>query len=459
MATFIMLTPPGQAPEVITVYDSVSLSQSMTDRAGSFSISLPVLKSVDITRFVVGTDVFITQESHNFRGYVTNPPVKINGPIKTVVLEGADYSAKTQKIIVTESYASQKISDIVADLFTKYLPWATSNIQTCDIEISINIPDLFLWDVLENLCTISSFQWNIDYTLQFNFFASTISTNPNTITENSYHQGTANFVRDASKLVNKLWVKGSTALSLPISETKTLSASPIQLLYKPHDISITVGGVAKTIGIQNIDAVGTKDFLLNYNEKVIIPDLVTTGTAVITYKYGYPVKVLLVDDISIDKYGQYEDILNVSTGDSALATQMGINYIAKHSNPVLIGSCEPFAGDYNPGELISVDIPVLDINESLVIKSVTYDSYPLKPVSIKIDLENTTGDLTNILKQFQKRLEKLESLNTQNDNEIVQQYRTYSDSIVYPKLQDDGVVFSVHDYMKCGTQRAGGWYV
>ena len=68
--TTIIVTPPSAAAETIKVYNSVTTNQSTTDRAGSFMLSLPFHSTADITAYVVGTDVQITQGTHSFRGFV-----------------------------------------------------------------------------------------------------------------------------------------------------------------------------------------------------------------------------------------------------------------------------------------------------------------------------------------------------------------------------------------------------
>lgn len=449
------------AQETIKAYESVSIQQSTTDRAGTFTIILPFHATASTTAYVVGTDVQIQQEDHHFRGYVQNPPIVLNGPFKMLSLEGLEYSAKAQKIVVTESYtAGDTVSVIVADLVSTYLPWVTSDIATCDIVMDDKYPDKFLWDVLEKICSVVGYNWYIDENWVFRFFASSTQTNPAGITENNYHKGSASFQEDSSKLVNKLWVKGSKAISTTTaSQTVTVTTANITLDYKPFNIRVSVGGVPKTVGIQNIDAENTKDFLLNFQEKLLIPDNVTTGTAVIIYNYEYPVKILLYNNESINTYGQVEDILKVNTGDRNLATQIGLTYLNKHANPILSGNISPFEGNYNAGELVNVNIPKLSINQDLVIKSVTYESYPTRPISIKLQLENRVDDITDILKQFSKRLDQLEDLNTNNNNELVEQYRTFDDSITLPILQDDGISYTVHEYLFTGIGYCGQFYI
>lgn len=462
MSTTIQLTPPSATgATTILVYESVTTQESITDRAGSFNLSLPFVATSDITAYVVGTDVQITQDSHVFRGFVKNPPQILVGNIKTLNLEGLEYSAKAQSVVVTESFtADYTISYIVNYLVSAYLTWATADIETSLMTLNMKIPDRFLWDVMEDICNYSGFNWYIDENLVFHFNSTTATINTASITASNYWKGSASFSEDSSKLVNKLWVKGAEAISTStVSQTVEVTTANITLDYKPHNIEATVGTATATVGIQNIHASGTKDFLLNYNEKLLIPDVTTSGTAVITYNYKYPVKILLYDNPSIATYGQLEDILKVATNDRDIATQQGLIHLNKYKQPVLSGSISPFSGTYKAGELINVNIPNMSIDSNLLIKSVRYTSVPTLPIKIDLELENRIEDITDVLKQFNKRLEKLEAVGLNDDNELIEQYRSYTDEITVPVLTDDGITYTLHDYIMAGMPYSGPFYV
>jgi hypothetical protein len=215
-----------------------------------------------------------------------------------------------------------------------------------------------------------------------------------------------------------LWVKGGKALSEVYPQAITVGADPIPLFYVPYSpVTVTVDDDTKTLGIQNIDAAGTYDFLLNVNEKLLIPDQCTTGTGTISYKYEYPIKILLEEPISQGQYGIFEDILTVDTTDHDLALELGYRHLFKYSQPVISGSIEPFSGVYKPGEYILVQIASLNIDQYLEIKDVTYDSIPGKGrVDIKLQLDSPERDVSNILKDLNKRLAALEK-STQKDDE------------------------------------------
>jgi hypothetical protein len=361
--------------------------------------------------FPVGSDVRITQDDHIFRGWVLNPGKQLDGAIRNVEVSGPDYTAKTQKIVVTESYTNTAISDIVTNLFSTYVPWATrTNIKTCSKAITIKFADKFLWDAMEQLCEISSYEWYIDENLDVHFFEPDTRVNSNVLKEGTFWKGSATLKPDASKLVNKLWVKGGKALSDNFTQSITVNGTtPIPLYYKPRatteGVIVTIDGVQKTVGIQNLTPAGTVDFLLNFEEKLLIPDLTTTGTGTIVYRYEYPIKLLLEEPVSREKYGLFEDVYNVDTNDRAIALELGLRYLAKYSYPVTSGEIRPFSGIYKPGELVKVEIPELNVNEYLQIKEVKYESVKGESrVDRSLQLESPERDLSMVLKDFGRRL-------------------------------------------------------
>jgi hypothetical protein len=76
MPTTIKITPPNGVQETIEAYENCTVNTSITDRAGSFSLVLPFRFDEDISRFVVGTDVQIDKNGHDFRGWDIKPEEK-----------------------------------------------------------------------------------------------------------------------------------------------------------------------------------------------------------------------------------------------------------------------------------------------------------------------------------------------------------------------------------------------
>ena len=163
MATKIYITPPYEPEQELVIYDKCTVSMSATDRAGSISIGSTSLDDSFFDKFTVGSDIRIIQDGNVSRGWILNPPRNISGKLNNIEIQGLSYAARTQKILVTEVYANQTISDIVIDLFTTYMPeYNRESIVICDKTISIKFSDVFLFDAMEQLATLAGYEWFID---------------------------------------------------------------------------------------------------------------------------------------------------------------------------------------------------------------------------------------------------------------------------------------------------------
>lgn len=259
--------------------------------------------------------------------------------------------------------------------------------------------------------------------LAVHFFPQGSRINKNVIRPMKYKRGTAKLVPDSNRIVNKLWVKGGRAISELYTQNITIGTEPIPLDYSPRTpIRVTIGGVEKSLGIQHINKAGSCDFLINANEKLLIPDLVTTGSGTISYKYEYPIKILLEEPISQGQYGIFEDVIVVETDDKDLALELGYKHLYKYSQPVISGTISPISGNYRAGELIKVELPVLNIDQYLKIQEVTYTSISATEIDIGLTLETSERDLSNILKDLKQRLEKLEKISYQDEDGLVEKY-------------------------------------
>ena len=458
MSTTIKITPPNGTQKEIVSYGSCRTTLSSSDRAGSFNISIPTFDHTLVDTFPVGSDVQIFQDESVFRGWIVKPPKALDGSLRTLNFEGSTYTSRTQKIIVTESYTDIAISDIVIDLFTKYVPWVTlNNVESCDKTIATRFADSYLWDALDQLCQISSYDWYIDENLDVNFFNPSERINPIVLSLNNinFKKGTSSFTPDASKLVNKLWIKGGKTISQPYIQSITVGVNPIPLFYTVKalvgtDVTVVIDGVPKTVGIQNLDENGTKDFLLNTTEKLLVPDLCISGTGTITYKYEYPIKILIENLDSQAKYGLFEDIYKVDTGDKILAKEMGMQYLAKYSTPVTTGKIEPIGGIYKAGELIKIEIPYLNIDEYMQIKEVNCESDISGIINRTLQLSSKQRDAVSILKDMSKRLAQLEKTVFNDEDGLVEKYVFFNDTIPVPEFVDDGLTWFLHQYLLCG---------
>lgn len=160
--TVIELTPPGGSTDTLQTFTKCSVTLSATGRTGSFSLTLISLDNI-FDKYVVGTDVRITLDDNVYRGWVLNNSKQKSDSIKYVQLSGMCYTGKTQKLIITESYINETISEIVTDLCEKYIPgFNRESIYPCAKTLTIKFNEVFLFDALEQLATLAGYDWYID---------------------------------------------------------------------------------------------------------------------------------------------------------------------------------------------------------------------------------------------------------------------------------------------------------
>jgi hypothetical protein len=137
---------------------------STTDKAGSISISSSSVDDDFFSLFVVGSDIKIVQDDNTSRGWILNPPRRLEGNINYIEIQGLAYAARLQKVIINEKYtADATISEIVLDLFGKYATdYELSSVVCCNQTCNIDFPDVFLFDAMEQLATLSGYEWYID---------------------------------------------------------------------------------------------------------------------------------------------------------------------------------------------------------------------------------------------------------------------------------------------------------
>ena len=163
MATKIYITPPGGVETELIIYDRCTVLVSTTDRAGSISIGSNSKDDTFFDKFTVGSDIKIIQDGNVSRGWILNPPRNIDGKANNIEIQGLSYAARTQKILVTEVYSNQSISNIVNDLFIAYMPeYNRGSVVVCSKIISIKFADVFLFDAMEQLATLAGYEWFID---------------------------------------------------------------------------------------------------------------------------------------------------------------------------------------------------------------------------------------------------------------------------------------------------------
>lgn len=340
----------------------------------------------------IGQDVTIYFEDSDtkiFGGNIQSMPQNQISPwIYTYSVKCTDYSRGLNKKLVVETYEDKTCGYIIADIVSKYCPeFTTANVQA-GLEISfIAFNYKTVNECLKNLANLTKYDWYVDYDKDIHFFVKGTETAPyelnETATSGRFKDLTIEV--DKTQLKNRVYVRGGFYLSDLYTQYISADGKQLSFLlaYTPYEpMSVYVGGVQKTSGIDNIDKTG-KDFVVNVNEKTIKNlDYALIGAGVefkVTYKYKIPILFVADDEISQAAMvaieggdGIYEDLITDSTIETLdAARERAAAELLDYSNPIIDGEFSTDQYGYRSGQLLTVNIPSRDINSQYIIQSVT----------------------------------------------------------------------------------------
>ncbi len=342
-----------------------------------------------------GQEVVVLEGAEKrFAGRIIRAP-ETEGPVGrfSYAVEAEDYTYDLDRRKVTESYVNMTCGAVIRDIISKYAPGITGvNVQDGPVidKIKFNYENPSAG--LKRLAEISGYDWYVDYNKDLHFFARESMAAPFALTDEGGNYWDLVIEPDMSQVRNRVYVRGGIYASDPFTET--LACDGVKrawpLLYKPHaidagtPITVYLNDVQKTLGIENIDDPATKDFLLNYQEKVLKAgtNLATpaSGSHIdITYRYEVPVMVQVDDELSqaamkalVGGDGVFEHVIQDETINSLeIARQVGEADLAQYANPRVTASFKTRTPGLRAGMTIQVTISRREINRSFLITSVT----------------------------------------------------------------------------------------
>lgn len=283
-----------------------------------------------------------------------------------------DYTALLDRKLVVESYTDMSASNIFLDIVAKYCPGFTTNgvrsgapvIEATGTEFEYKPPsECFKW-----LCDYVGWHWQPDYYKDLQFFSAEDLASP--VPMGLRPGGMFRFGKhsiDTQGLRNRVYVRGGTMLSDP--QTVQWRADGVArtwvLPWGPHETSLIVADIPKTVGVENLHEEINFDYMMNFNEKYIrcsshTATPVEGATISLTAKQDIAV-ITLVEDYASQAAiaavqggdGVYEHIID----DDSLATiqaaeAVGMADLREHANPKVSGSFETeYSGVLTWGDL------------------------------------------------------------------------------------------------------------
>jgi hypothetical protein len=421
---------------------SFSITNALTDEVDICSFTF---ETSDIsTKPIEGQDITVYDDTKKkFAGHIRSAPEAEDVAGEFVYqVSCVDYQRQLDKHLVIEKYENMYAGDIAKAIITKYCSgFTTVNVKTGQIIKSIAFNYKYPGECLKELSELTSHNWYVDYDKDVHFFDQLTNKAPFSLDDKQSNFEDLEIEADISQLRNRVYFRGGTYLSDTFPETQEGGKDVWLLGYKPHDLAIEVNGDPNvTVGIENIDDPSLKDFLVNFQEKHVLPGAkATTSADAIKFKYKYDVPVLTVqDDIeSINRMkaleggdGIYEHIIVDKEVESKdLARQISQADLDKNSNPLISGSFSTNVKGLRSGQLIHITQTHRNIDDDFLIHRVTMKWLTLDTYLFRVEIASKLKGIEDLLIQLFGQSRQIEI----RDDEVLDKLLVLRDTV---KLKD-----------------------
>ncbi len=379
--------------EINSVAKNVSgtlVNDLMTKEANTASF---ILYDTYVNRPIEGQEVEIKKDGTKiFNGRITAiQSEKLSGNDFTFGIECTDWQVDLDKKMAVQTYESKTLYYIVNDLVTKYCTGFTiANVANPGATIDrVQFNYQYISECFEVLAEITGYDWYVDYDKDIHFFPIQTNDAPYELLDADTDFDNLIITPDNTQIANKIWVRGGWYKSANYPQdtiTAVAGQEEFPVRYKPHNLTVTVDAVPKTVGLEFVDDAGGHDFLLNQKEKLLKVDTISMSGAeavIMTYKYETPILAMVQST-------QSQIILKAAEGggdgikekyleDNKIETllqaeEVGNAELLKFAFQLVEGSFTSHLAGWRTGQRLHIDLTDRNIDEYYMIREVTIEA-------------------------------------------------------------------------------------
>ena len=423
-------------------YKTLQVTRTISDygASASFIITFDSPFGRHKSDFVVGNEIKIYADKDTapvtiiLTGIVENIVFEGEENTQTCTLSGRDYTARLMDVTVEPSvYTSSEISTIVTNIIDNFV----SDITTTNVDVTettlqrIAFNHTSVYEALRQLAELSGFYFYIDTNKDLHFEKREQTDSGITIDNSNILS--MNFEKTREEMANKVWIYGDRYLTTAPREIFPVGASPgsvYTLAYRPHNTQVNtsstrpgsnlIGGI---LGLSQGLSVSGTEYLVSFFDRQIVFISGTTlgystipnanGSVVVSYERDVPIARYGQNNASIIAFGPKEKVIqDKSIKDPSTAQVILINEL-QNSDPF-----DEFTArlrgwfTFIPGQLIRVNLDDFGVDKSVAILQIDYtftkDSIQNEDI-ISVVLNSKPLDLTDVIRDMQKRIDDLES--------------------------------------------------
>lgn len=291
------------------------------------------------------------------------------------------------------SYERQLAGDIIRDLVTNCLDG--EGIDVTDVQDGPEVgPIKFdfatVEEAFDQVAALAGYYWDIIYNQHLRFFDRTIYSAPWSITATSAevrNLGMLSSVQDRQKVANRVYVRLGQYLAPTETESYPGDGTSTQFnVLNPIGATpvVRVNGADQIVGIQGVDT--GHDWYWNVGSQTLYQDelgvvLTAADTIEITYTPMLSKTILGAADLTAisDRAtleglsGIYDAVIEASTATTqADAESMAEAYLAANKDATSALTFDTLENDLEVGQVISVNLPALGLNDDFLIETLTY---------------------------------------------------------------------------------------
>lgn len=374
--------------------------------------------------------------------------------ITTMIVSCTDYVRLFDSNLVHQNYLNMTDAQIIDNILTTYCSGfgiTDTNVISAVTIDQISFNYIQPSQAMRRLCDLTGRNWYIDYNKDLHYFPIGTDNAPFNITDSVTSYWDLDLALDNSQLKNRVYVRGGTKLSDPTTySTKGDGATTKFVLPdKPHNVSLTVNGVAKSVGIKNIDLSGF-NYYLNYEEKYLEQDstgvvLTSSDTLTLTYQYDIPILISVENTASIMANGSKE----FAIFDNTIATDAAANLRASaeltdYAAGLYEGSFSTMTPGFKSGQTITINSASRGINQSYIVTKVHGQSIGGGVFQYQITL--ASAKTMGIIRFLIEMLEANKNLILVSNTETVDNLLTVTDSLLSDSITDSLIIDSAGPY-------------
>lgn len=441
----IILQKGGVDVSNTVVSDSVILSSVLTKEVSTLQFN--VRRYSSNTDFKLGDQIDMYEDGvHIFGGTLTEIETISEGGILTANMYTAtDWSFRLNSKLVIKSYTSMDPHDIVLDILSNFTDgtYTTANVATAGYTIpSIKFNYEQVTSALEKLAKQIGWEWYVDPDKGVHFFPpTTVVSAPFPIDDSSGNLEWVTLDIDQSivNMKNSVYVIGgnytvtfdATSTTDKYLTDGTKSIFPIGYPYTAATITVTLAGVAQTIGTDQVTPDTSVQVQYNQGGRFVrFTTVPTTGQTVKIYGSAQiPIVAHVQNQAAVAAYGEIQGAVIDSQIKSLAEAQGRANSeIAMYGSPVFAIKFSTLQKGFVVGQTVQVNSPIFGQNVLVVVKRITGKMY--SNTQLHYDIECVGTEKVNFVDIMKVLLTQGNDLTVVNDSTVLQVLLLCNESVM-----------------------------